>query len=231
MEKEQKKNKNYLQAAMLFLMIIVFPGGSWIYMNMGYNRSKTALAELQDYGHLPAFQLIGVKGAAVDSSLVNGQMTLVAFVNPAQAEIGTRMEVLETLHRQFDERNDFKLLIHLPEATDLANFQKKYKLEDNRQIYAVKGSTQSLSNLITNTYRIPDLPEAREPGSSVNFQTSTTADPNNYPYYILIDEKGKIRNYYHADRKVDIERMVEHIALILPRDIEGDPRLRRDREL
>ncbi len=230
MEKEQKKNKNYLQAAMLFLMIIVFPGGSWIYMNLGYNRSKTALAELQDYGHLPAFQLIGIKGS-VDSSLVNGQMTLVAFVNPTLAETASRMEVLETLHRQFDERNDFKLLIHLPETTDLTNFQKKYKLEDDRQIYAVKGSTQTLGSLITNTYKTPDLPAAREPGSSVNFQTNTTADPNNYPYYILIDEKGKIRNYYHADRKADIERMVEHIALILPRDIEGDPRLRRDREL
>ncbi len=230
MEKEQKKNKNYLQAAMLFLMIIVFPGGSWVYMNLGYNRSKTALAELQDYGHLPAFQLTGVKGT-VDSSLVNGQMTLVAFVNPTQTEIGTRMEVLETLHRQFDERNDFKLLIHLPETTNLASFQKKYKLEDDRQIYAVKGNTQTLGDLIKNTYRIPDLSAAREPGSTVNFQTNSAADPNNYPYYILIDEKGKIRNYYHADRKVDIERMVEHIALILPRDIEGDPRLRRDREL
>lgn len=230
MEKEQKKNRNYVQAAMLFLMIVVFPGGSWIYMNLGYNRSKTALAELQDYGHLPDFQLMGVKGT-VDSSLVNGQMTLVAFVNPTQIETGSRMEVLETLHRQFDERNDFKLLIHLPETTDLASFQKKYKLEDDRQIYAVKGNIQTLSSLIKNTYRIPDLPAAREPGSSVDFQTSSAADPNNYPYYILIDEKGKIRNYYHADRKADIERMVEHIALILPRDIEGDPRLRRDREL
>lgn len=230
MEKEQKKSNNYLQAAMLFLMIIVFPGGSWVYMNMGYNRSKTALAELQDYGHLPAFQLTGIKGI-VDSSLVNGQMTLIAFVNPNQTETEKRMEVLGTLHRQFDERNDFKLLIHLPETTDLANFQKKYKLEDDRQIYAVKGNTQMLSSLIKNTYRIPDLPAAREPGSSVDFQTNTQVDPNNYPYYILIDEKGKIRNYYHADRTADIERMVEHIALILPRDIEGDPRLRRDREL
>jgi len=230
MEKEQKKSNNYLQAAMLFLMIIVFPGGSWIYMNMGYNRSKTALAELQDYGHLPAFQLTGIKGA-VDSSLVNGHMTLIAFVNPHQAKTETRMEVIETLHRQFDERNDFKLLIHLPEATNLADFQKTYKLEDDRQIYAVKGNAQTLSNLIKNNYRIPNLPAAREAGSSVDFQTNITADPNNYPYYILIDEKGKIRNYYHADRSADIERMVEHIALILPRDIEGDPRLRRDREL
>jgi len=230
MEKEQKKNKNYFQAAMLFLMIVVFPGGSWIYMNMGYNRSRTALAELQDYGHLPAFQLTGIKGA-VDSSLVNGQMTLIAFVNPNQAKTEKRMEVLETLHRQFDERNDFKLLIHLPEATNLADFYKKYKLEDDRQIFAVKGNEQTLSSLIKNNYRIPNLLADREPGSSVDFQTTTAADPNNYPYYILIDEKGKIRNYYHADRSADIERMVEHIALILPRDIEGDPRLRRDREL
>ncbi len=230
MEKEQKKSNNYLQAAILLLMIVVFPAGSWVYMNMGYNRSKTAIAELQDYGHLPAFQLTGVKGT-VDSSLVNGQMTLVVFINPDQAATKDRMQVLETLHRQFDERNDFKLLIHLPEITDLAAFQKEYNLTDDRQIYLVKGDSQTLASLIKNTYRIPDLSEAREPGSSVDFQTSASADPNNYPYYILIDEKGKIRNYYHADRTVDIERMVEHIALILPRDIEGDPRLRRDREL
>jgi len=230
MEKEQKKNNNVLQAAMLFLMIIVFPGGSWVYMNMGYNRSKTALAELQDYGHLPAFQLTGIKGA-VDSSLVNGRMSLIAFVNPDQPKAADRMKVLETLHRQFDERNDFKLLIHLPEDTDLAGFQKKYNLEDERQIYVVKGNAQTLGTLIKDTYHVPDLSIAREPGSSVDFQTNTIADANNYPYYILIDEKGKIRNYYHADRTEDIERMVEHIALILPRDIEGDPRLRRDREL
>lgn len=230
MEKEQKKSNNYLQAAILLLMIVVFPAGSWVYMNMGYNRSKTAIAELQDYGHLPAFQLTGVKGT-VDSSLVNGQMTLIVFINPDQAATKDRMKVLETLHRQFDERNDFKLLIHLPEITDLAAFQKEYNLTDDRQIYLVKGDPQTLASLIKNTYRIPDLSEAREPGSSVDFQTGAPADPNNYPYYILIDEKGKIRNYYHADRSVDIERMVEHIALILPRDIEGDPRLRRDREL
>jgi|GEM_PF-1585420 len=230
MEKEQKKSNNYLQAAMLLLMIVIFPAGSWYYMNLGYNRSKTSIAELQDYGHLPAFQLTGIKGA-VDSSLVNGQMTLIAFINPGQPATKDRMQVLETLHRQFDERNDFKLLLHLPETTDLADFQKEYKLEDDRQIYLVKGDTQTLGSLIKNSYRIPDLSAAREPGSSVDFQVSIPGDPNNYPYYILIDEKGKIRNYYHADRTVDIERMVEHIALILPRDIEGDPRLRRDREL
>ncbi len=230
MEREQKKSNNYLQAAMLFLLIIVFPGGSWIYMNMGYNRSKTALSELQDYGHLPAFQLTGMNGT-VDSSLVNGQMTLVAFINPGQTETKDRMQVLETLHRQFDERNDFKLLLHLPESADLAGFQNAYNLKDDRQIYLVKGNSQTLSSLINNNYRIPELPDVREPGSSVNFQKNGAADANNYPYYILIDEKGKIRNYYHADRNEDIERMVEHIALILPRDIEGDPRLRRDREL
>lgn len=230
MEKEQKKSNNRLQAAMLFLMIIVFPGGSWLYMNLGYNRSKTALAELQDYGHLPAFQLTGIKGA-VDSSLVNGQMSVIAFVNPNQAETAKRMEVLVTLHRQFDERNDFKLLIHLPETTDLADFQKKFKLKDDQQIYAVKGNAQTLGTLIKNSYRTPDFSMVREPGSGIDFQVNPQVDPNNYPYYILIDEKGKIRNYYHADRTADIERMVEHIALILPRDIEGDPRLRRDREL
>ena len=151
-------------------------------------------------------------------------------VNPNQAETQNRMAVLETLHRQFDERNDFKLLIHLPETTDLENFQKEYKLQDEQQIYAVKGNEQTLGKLIKNNYRIPNLTTKRIPGSSVDFQ-NTSADPNNYPYYILIDEKGKIRNYYHADRSEDIDRMVEHIALILPRDIEGDPRLRRDREL
>lgn len=228
---EEKKDKNYLQAALLFLMLIVLPAGSWIYMNLGYNRSKLAIQEMQRYGQLPAFELTGVNGVKLDSSLVNGQMTLVSFIKPNSASSKSRLKTLGLLHKQFDERNDFKLLIHLPEGTDVAELKKEYSLTDKEQVYAGNLPLAAEQRLIDQTYHIPDFDQPRIPGSTLAFKKVAASSLTDYPFFILIDEKGIIRNYYPADQSEEIERMVEQIALTLPRNIEGDPRLRRGKEL
>lgn len=228
---ENKKEKNYFQAAMLFLMLIILPGGSWIWLNKGYNRSKAALAEMQNYGHLPDFQLIGLNGQPMDSSLVHDQMTLAVFLNSQDTKTEERLRGLAMLHRQFDERNDFKILIHFTDDPDLNTIQQRSKLVDEEQIYLVKGTPGTIQQLIKTAYRLPDLDQPREAGSTLDFKPSDNSNINDYPFYVLIDEEGIIRNYYHADRPEDVERMVEHIALTLPRNIEGDPRLRRNKEL
>jgi len=228
---ETKKDKNYLQAAMLLLMLVILPGGSWIWLNKGYNRSKAALDEMQNYGHLPAFQLTGLNGQPTDSSVVHDQMTLAVFLNSQDAKTEARLATLSTLHRQFDERNDFKLLIHFTDDPNLNTIQEKSRLLDEEQIYLVKGSPGAIQQLIEKSYRLPNLDQPREPGSTLIFKNVSSDNIGDYPFYVLIDEEGIIRNYYHADRPEDVERMVEHIALTLPRNLEGDPRLRRDKEL
>jgi len=185
---------------------------------------------MQNYGHLPDFQLIGLNGQPVDSSVVHDQMTLAVFLKSQDPKTAARLQSLSLLHRQFDARNDFKILIHFTDDPNLSEIQKQSQLLDEEQIYLVKGSTNAIQQLIKNTYRFPNLDQPRTPGSTLDFKDNNTT-MEDYPFYVLIDEEGIIRNYYHADRPEDVERMVEHIALTLPRDIEGDPRLRRNKEL
>lgn len=226
----QKKNNNILQVILLLLMLVAFPAISWIYMGRGFDRFSKSIQEMRNYGHLPAFQLDGPDGTTLDSSLVNGQMTLVAFVNPATETGKKQIEILQLVHKQFDERNDFKLLIHLPEQTDIARFKNDHRLTDEQQVYAGKSSVSRQHQLIQQIYRLPDFDTARVPGDSLQFK-SINQPLSEYPYFVLINEDGIIRNYYPVLQPDEMERMVEQIALTLPRDIEGNPRLRRGKEL
>jgi len=45
-----------------------------------------------------------------------------------------------------------------------------------------------------------------------------------------VDKKQMIRNYYHVDKEDEIKRMVEHIALLLPRDVKPDAIMKEKKE-
>lgn len=79
-------------------------------------------------------------------------------------------------------------------------------------------------------------------GSSFSFQTLSTSTnlgipqvPDNYIanlidkfseyQYLLIDTSMKIRNHY-KDSNEDLKRLVEHIAIILPRPVESDIKMK-----
>jgi hypothetical protein len=54
-------------------------------------------------------------------------------------------------------------------------------------------------------------------GEGYQYYTSTQK-VSPYPnYYALTDTSGIIRRFYNAEDKSDVERMVQHIAILLPR--------------
>jgi hypothetical protein len=50
-------------------------------------------------------------------------------------------------------------------------------------------------------------------------------------FFILVDKKQTIRNFYHVDKEAEVKRMVEHIAILLPREVKPDIEMKDKKEL
>ena len=135
----EKKN-NILQGLFLLLLLVILPFGSWYYMGAGHKYYKESMAELKDYGVLPAFSLITQNGQQLDHSLLTGKMSVVAFINPKSASSPELLKNLSLLHKQFNKRKDLFFLIHMLTEENLSQdflkeMEEKYDLTDDEQCF------------------------------------------------------------------------------------------------
>lgn len=147
----------------VFLLLVVVPIGSWVYLNKGLNYRKAALSEL-----LPKDSI----DIRLDTlNLFVGKTSLVVLKNNASTT-----EVIKSLSEQFANTQGFQIVF--------------------------KDSTDN--NLFT-------------PAGYLNGYLAK--DINNS--FLLIDEKMKVRNVYKDD-VASVKKMVEHIAIVIPRPKEAD---------
>ena len=232
--KVMAKKNNLLQMSLLTLFLIVMPLGSWYFLNKGYNYYDKAIKELQDYGPMPDFQLMSQTGKQLTKKDIEGKMAVVAFVRPEDTENAKMMEYLGLVHKQFDKRSDLVLLIHLQtnEAQSVEAMEaiaKRCGLTDDRQCFFLTGSSQTMQNLLSKSYQVPDLNSKTEEQVKYSLREANASEMD-YPYLVLTDIGQHICNYYDANDKSSVNRMVEHIALKLPKDKEDDPELKREKE-
>ena len=84
-------------------------------------------------------------------------------------------------------------------------------------------------SLFTNGYKIPLFDERTEDGK-IPLKSIPVPIPDEYPYFVLIDSSLMIRNYYNINDQESMDRMVEHLAIILPREKKSKAVLRPPKE-
>lgn len=206
-EKKKPTGKIILQYFLLFLFLIVLPAGSWYYLHKGLDYHKTAMEELKDYGQIPAFSLMNYDSSELNRENVAGNIVIAYFFSMQNEELSELFgERISKIHQQFDERKDVSFLFHVVDSAETAgaitSFAERYALIDREQCYFLSGDPAAMEMHARQGYKLP-LEEGISLGDN--------------PYLILADTAMTIRNYYDLRNEGEIRRLIEHIALILPR--------------
>ncbi len=125
-------------------------------------------------------------------------------------------EYLNKLHEQFDERPDVLLLQYIlddPGAGRIQAFELAHRLDDPGQCFFLTGAEADMATRVREIYRLD----------------GAAATPLN-AQVVLADTSLTIRRYYDLRNEQEIRRMVEHIAIILPRIEERDLVFKRETE-
>ena len=230
---ERKKVTEKIQIAVLVFFIIFMPLGSWYYLQSGYNYHKELMAELRDYGKLPEFQLLTQNGDSLQIEDLRGKIMLANFYSKGTPTASTSMDYARRILGQFKSQGDLCFLFYnlnseANDAKSLKDLAEEEELTDKRA-YFLSGDQGQLTKLLTSGYKIPLLNEINE-GDSITFKKEVTSLPETYPYFALIDSSLVIRNYYDINDKASMNRLVEHLAIILPREKKSKAEHRPQKE-
>ena len=217
------KKRNLTQIIGLFLFLIILPGGSWYYLQKGLDYQKDARAQLLDYGKLQAeTALLSMDGQNIQLKDIGGKLSIFSFVTSSDLS-AERNQTWNDLYDQFEETNRATFIMGTLDST--LSLATKTDLPQGENCLYV--NTKSAQGILTNL-KVPQLDAVRTEDG--RYQTQKLTNVNQYPYYVLVDTNYTIRNYYRADDEAELKRMVEHIAMIMPREKSKKPVLIRDKE-
>lgn len=194
-------------AAILFLILVVLPMGSWFYLRGGLNWRKQAQAELQDYGAIRSSTVIYPDGTKED--LLEKKVCVIHFFGANPDLTGENRKILDTGERLFTQfgykpgaqQDDFRIVMIAQGGT--AEFKTHAQTLPSAEFanWVWTGGLGSWSTIIFNAYELYCQRNGVKPVTH---------------YYALADQEGRIRCFYNALDEKEVGRMVEHIALLLP---------------
>lgn len=223
--------KKIIQNLGLGLFLIGLPLGSWYYLKAGFTYHKELMSELKDYGRMPEFTLVNQNGQTVNRTSIEGKTAILSFFNPNNESYGRTMEYFRKYFSQFKEREDLiyiAVALQPTNADQLATLAQKEEL-NAIQHYFLAGDQVVIKSMIKDGVQIPDIANRGE-DMTIPRSSSVIDVPNEYPYLVLINESGMIRNYYDINNDQSLTRLIEHLALTLPRRSEEEAVLKREKE-
>jgi hypothetical protein len=172
----------------LVLILFLLPFGSWYYLKSGLKWRQQVQTAMNGTTPVSGFPFHTTSGTKLTSEQINDHVSLLTILHCG--EDATQAELVTRFYQQFKE-------------TKKANF-----IFFDTCAIASAGWTDSLKQ---NSWRVlcqdslnhcPALLEAWPAGKS----------------YALVDRKGIIRSYYDAASTDDKRIMLEHMALLIPRE-------------
>lgn len=205
MENKDKKpsvgRKVYIAAA-LFLILVGLPAVSWIYLREGFNWRKTAVAELGSYGKIRGAYIIWQDGTKEDLLKSKVVVLHVFGENPDLTDANkTIIDTGERLFNQFGKNEHFRLAMVAQNGTAEFRSYAQTRPSADYATWVWTGGVGSWNTIIANGHDMFCRAEGYSPIAE---------------YYALADTSGVIRRYYNALDDKQVERMVQHVALLLP---------------
>lgn len=207
-DKKQSLVRKYFVYAVLFLLLVVFPAVSYIYLKKGFDWRVEAQNELQDYGKIRPAYIIWQDGSKEDQ--LKGKVCVVHFFgeNPDLTPTNKKLiDLCEELVKQYgykpeSERNDFRLALVAEGGT--AEFKSYVQTRPLSEMsnYVWTGGLGSWTSILKNGF---------------DFYCSKNKVAPYPEYFALTDTSGVIRRFYNAEDSKEVDRMVEQIALLLPK--------------
>ena len=181
----------------LILILFLLPFGSWYYLNSGLKWRKHAQEALHGTTPFPTAALVSTRGKKLGTEQLNNHVSLFTYL--ACDPSSAQREFVQELYDQFKE-------------TGKANFIF---------LDTCPGQSSTWVDSITiNGFRIMCQ-------DSLNRCDSISRNMQAGFVYGLIDRDGIIRNYYKAQTREEKRMLVEHMAILLPRERSEKVELKR----
>jgi hypothetical protein len=197
-----------LQALILTVFLAGLPIGSWYYLREGYNYRKTLLNDLSDLGSLPASQLSNVRDSLISVESLNGKALLLV---PIRTEDTTTAQLIIRLADQFAESKGLSFLLignTTPAAQQWADYFSDY---DTRYpgLFIHLSADHPINTATLNTW---------------NRQWLT------HKAVAIVDVNSVVRRSYQTSDNQDLQRLVEHLAILIPGKSTPKPVIVRETE-
>ncbi|MEM6963117.1 MAG: SCO family protein [Bacteroidota bacterium] len=219
--------KSKFQIFVLFIILIGFPALSWYYLKSGFDYQMTARAELKDYGNLTTFSFTDMEGKELNQDSLKSKMVVLAFLGKNDEINNDMLEIIGRLNQQFGDNESLRLLVGTlqPERDSLAKLKQVFTSGNYiaDQVVLYRGDKDKIQRWLGKEIKIPvEWIENEDGVHDIRIVENDNPELEDYPFFVVTDTKHKIRNFYHIQKQPEIHRMVEHIALLLPREPEID---------
>lgn len=206
-EKVPSKRKLFI-FSVLFLVLVVLPAGSWFYLRSGFNWRKQAKAELLDYGKIRGAMIIYPDGTK-ENQLKSKVCVLHFFGSSPDLTLENRaiLDTGEKLVQQFGYKHgmveDYFRLVMIAEG-GTAEFKTHAQTLPSAELvnWIWTGGLGSWNTILANGYDAYCQKNNLKPDAE---------------YFALSDTSGTIRRFYNALDKAEVDRMVQQIALLIPK--------------
>ena len=191
------KRRKIVIGTMVVVVLFILPAGSWFYLQSGLNYRNKTLSELGDVGKITDFTLLNQNGLTVSAESMRGRISVVNFLQDDVTASRAVNERISKLHESFDKTDDVVFLTFIPtdNSSTLLQMASELGIKDHKQHFLLGAPAPEWQRLVSDVFRVEN------PGSGV----------------ALVDTSLSIRNYYDVNSNKDMGRLVEHIALIVPK--------------
>jgi len=181
----------------IILILFILPFVSWYYLQRGLDWRKEAQAVMNGTDQFPQGDWTDINGHAFTADLLEGHVTLVSLVHCDQSK--EISETLDQFYDQFKETKKANFIILSYCSTDTVDVD-----EAGRVDWYPFSCTDSTSLCSILTFKWPE---------GMN--------------YALVDKRKVIRSYYAGKTKEEKRVLLEHMALLLPRERSEKVELKR----
>ncbi|GAB5552144.1 MAG: hypothetical protein Sapg2KO_17350 [Saprospiraceae bacterium] len=211
----EKKKRNWVGVIVLVFLLGVFPILSYVYMKAGFDYQLDARAELKKLGTVMSLPDTTIFGDTLVGTKMGKQISLLSYFDPTdQQTLAISGKYLSEIHNQFNDVDWFRMDLLVPQTAKsaLSAYQEEYEVEDAEQVFFYQ-TNQSLQEINGSLYVADSL-------------------QNKFNCVALADTTGTIVNYYDLSDGKQFVRLVEHIAIMRPKE-KAKPQaiFQREREL
>lgn len=198
---QEGRPKNLWRIGIILFILAGLPAISYYYLQGGMNIRKEALAKKDSYGKALPIWVIYPDGQKENQ--IEGKVCVIHIFGEdpdLTADNSRILDTCEKLFNQFGTNNDFRLALIARNGT--AEFRSKYqKMPSSDYVtWAWNGSVGQWRTVIENGYDYFTRAEGIKPVKE---------------YFAVCDKAGQIHRFYNALSDEDINKMVQHIAILL----------------
>lgn len=185
-----------IQTSILFAILVFVPLGSWFYLKGGLDYRIKALAELDSLTTFQEFEWTDQNQKVYNTERHGNKLMIGGFLPISDQE--NYVERVSRLHDQFNNRSDvvFVTIVPIGQASSLS---AKFDIKDGEQWKWIGLDLKQTNDLAA----------------------SWKMDPvNDLNKICLIDEKGVVKNHYDYLSDAEMGRLIEHMAMLLPKGLK-----------